>query len=52
MGGPEVAQHLRMLVADLWSAMSNRRDSDAAPALRRLSQEVERLARRLELEGC
>lgn len=51
MDGPEAAQHLRMLVSDLWAGLSGHADEDSTVLLRRLSQEVERLARRLELEG-
>lgn len=49
MTGPERAQHLRMLVADLWWALGERYESHAPGLLRRLSQEVERLARQLEV---
>jgi hypothetical protein len=49
MTGPEQAQHLRMLVSDLWWALGDRDEAHRPGPLRRLSQEVEKLARQLEL---
>jgi hypothetical protein len=49
MTGPERAQHLRMLVGTLWWALGERDESHAPGLLRRLSQEVEKLARQLEV---
>jgi hypothetical protein len=49
MTGPERAQHLRMLVGTLWWALGERDESHAPGLLRRLSQDVEKLARQLEV---
>ncbi len=47
-GGPEWAQHLRMVVSDLWTALGEGREVDTHHVLRRVSQEMEQLARLLE----